>query len=89
MRVLCKFYVTKIERYHGDSGAVRIGMSAVYKNLPGVEGNACEENRIFSKYTPSAELTMRIENPEAAAQFELGAQYYVSFDRSEEPIQAP
>jgi len=83
MQVLCKFYVSKIERYASDS-AVRIGLSAVYKTKPDVQGNACPENAIFGKYTPSGEITLRIESPEAASQFELGADYYVTFERCEQ-----
>jgi hypothetical protein len=35
------------------------------------------EDRSFSKYTPSANLEMHVDNPNAA--FEVGADYYVDF----------
>lgn len=37
------------------------------------------ENARFTKATPSGEIWMAIDNPEALKQFELGKEYYVDF----------
>lgn len=37
------------------------------------------ENAQFFKYTPSGAITLAILNPEAAAAFVVGAEYYVDF----------
>ncbi|MFZ3005839.1 MAG: hypothetical protein WA047_06660 [Phenylobacterium sp.] len=37
------------------------------------------EDRNFTKATPSGEIKMRIDNPEAAVQFVPGQAYYVEF----------
>lgn len=40
------------------------------RTVPGVDGNACEENQIFGKYTPSGSINMSIHNPAALKPFE-------------------
>jgi hypothetical protein len=42
-----------------------------------------EENKSWSKYTPSGSLKMTITNPEAMAQFELGKEFYLDFTACE------
>lgn len=39
------------------------------------------ENDSWSKYTPSGKIEMCITNPDAVDQFELGAEYLITFDR--------
>lgn len=41
--------------------------------------NACEENAVFGRYTPSGEIRKTLHNPEAAAEYEVGATHYVDF----------
>ena len=38
-----------------------------------------EENKTFFKYTPSGQISMGTINKEAAAQFEVGKEYYIDF----------
>ena len=38
-----------------------------------------EHNKEWAKYTPSGELRMVVNNPEASAQFELGKEYELRF----------
>lgn len=38
-----------------------------------------EENKTWSKWTPSAHLTMSITNPAAFGQFEEGKEYFLDF----------
>lgn len=44
-----------------------------------VHDNLTEENARFTKYTPSGEITMYVDNPTALAQFQFGKFYYVDF----------
>lgn len=37
-----------------------------------------EENKQFSKWTPSASLDIVISNPDARGKFEVGKEYYVN-----------
>ena len=41
-----------------------------------------EENDKFFQYTPSGEITLFIKNEIAAEQFEVGKEYYVTFDEA-------
>ncbi len=81
MLVRAKFFVNKIERYYTTPGSARVGFSPVTsrKNPDGSYAGACEENKSFASSTPSGEIWMMIENPEAAKQFELGKAYYLDF----------
>lgn len=45
--------------------------------LRAVTDGSSEENKSFSKYTPSADLNLTITNPECFDKFEQGKQYYV------------
>lgn len=74
--VRAKFVVEKIITHRSHNG-VEVFLSAVMDNTT-------EENRRFAKYTPSGELRMVIDNPPAAAFFELGKTCYVDFINAEE-----
>jgi len=66
-----KFRVTKI----ADtcySGGKEVTLSAEYDNT-------LEEDRRFAKATPSASITMFIDNPPALEQLKLGGYFYVDF----------
>lgn len=62
----------------------RIEMSPVFASETGREGNACEENAIFGKWTPSGSISITIVNPAAFEQFEVNKEYYVDFSSMEE-----
>lgn len=47
----------------------------------GVVYAGSDENNRFAKATPSGTLTMQVDNPGAACQFEPGKSYYVDFTR--------
>ena len=42
-----------------------------------------DEDNTFSKFTPSAELMMTIQNPTLLNQFEVGQKFYVDFIKAE------
>lgn len=70
--VRAKFWVTEINHRHcRDSSEVNaeIKLEPVYD----------EDNKDWSKWTPSGSISMSVTNPGAIAQFELGKQYFVDF----------
>jgi hypothetical protein len=74
--VRAKFRVTEvttsISNYGGAAGTIeskRVKLSAV----------GDEHNKTWSKWTPSGELTMTINNPAAFEQFKPGQCYFVDF----------
>lgn len=73
MRVRAKFFVKSINHMHtgGTEQIAEIAMSPVFSDS--------DENRSWSKYTPSGELKMMITNPDAVSQFELGRSYFLDF----------
>jgi hypothetical protein len=72
MSVRAKFTCISVEDY---------GYSKKVKLIPVYEGalGENEENKRFTKATPSGELWMTIDNPDAAIQFEPGKAYYLTF----------
>lgn len=50
------------------------------KMLPVVGGSP--ENDSFFKWTPYGTLDMGTINPEAASQFEVGKEYYLTFEKA-------
>lgn len=65
------------ETVWGNQGDKILKFAAVYdQTIP-------EEQRL-QKATPSAELTMTVNNPIALEQFKLGEKYYVDFTPSKE-----
>lgn len=42
-----------------------------------------EENKTFSMYTPTAQLTMWVSNPNAFNYFETGKEYYIDFTQAD------
>jgi hypothetical protein len=73
-----KFRCTTVEDY---------GYSKKVKLIPVYEGELGpnEENKRFTRATPSGEIWMTIDNPEAAIQFVPQADYYVDFT----PVKPP
>lgn len=84
MSVRAKFYVNKVEAFgNGEHEGRTVQLSAVYENMPGVDGNAAEENKIFGQWTPSATCTMTIYNRAAWEQFVPNKVFYVDFTEAE------
>ena len=74
MTVRAKFLLSSITSY--SYGGKRLHFDAVYDT-------STEENRRFSKVTPSGALEMTIDNEAAAEQFQLGKYYYTDFSPAE------
>jgi hypothetical protein len=54
----------------------------IFKLAP-MYDTSIEEDRRYSKATPSGSLEMQINNPPAAAFFELGKSYYIDFTKAD------
>lgn len=74
-----KFVVSKVAKTAWGSqvnSAVEVTLTAQYDQ-------SIEEDRKFAKATPSAQITMYIDNPPAAEYLELGKTFYVDFTLAE------
>lgn len=78
MTVQAKFWVTNINHHAhqaggGDNQSATVEMQPVY---------ADGANDHWSKWTPTGKIEMTITNPNAIAQFDLGGEYLITFDRA-------
>lgn len=73
MSVVAKFFVQTITEHSHSAGQKQITLQAVSRG---------EENKEWSKFTPSGQITMAILNEVAADQFVLGEEYLVTFQHS-------
>lgn len=71
MSVRAKFKCDSVEGKADDGSVSVIRLSPVYT------GSA--ENEQFFKWTPSGSISIGTINPAAAAQFEVGKEFYVDF----------
>ena len=70
MTVRAKFQLTSITNY--SYGGKRLHFDVVYDT-------STEENRRFTKATPSGSMEMTIDNEAAIEQFQIGKFYYADF----------
>ena len=77
--VRAKFTVTRIAKsyYSDSSGNVREGGTEVF--LHPQYDTSIEEDKRFSKATPSGEMRLLIDNPPAADYLKPGRAFYVDF----------
>lgn len=73
MSTVAKFTCHKIEV---DTYGKTVHLGVVY------DEKLNTENGRFTKATPSGKIEMRVDNPEAAVQFEPGKSYYVTFEEA-------
>jgi len=69
-----KLKVTNVEKY---TDGERLTMTAVCPNEFDPEG--LDENNTYAKYTPSADLSMYVHNPDLLGKIEKGQEYYLDF----------
>lgn len=62
-----------------NDGSEILCLSAVCKASYDEKG--LDENNTFAKFTPSANLSMTINNPALHGKFEVGQDFYVDFTR--------
>jgi len=80
MSTRAKFYVvslTKQKMWNGNDG-----IGTVIKLSPVMNGS--DENKEFYKNSPSGSIELGTVNEDAAAQFEVGQEYYVDFTPAQE-----
>jgi len=70
MSTRAKFECHKVEV---DAYGKTVHLGVVY------DTDLAKEDGRFTKATPSGKIEMRVDNPEAAVQFEPGKKYYVDF----------
>ena len=70
-----KFVVSNVERFETVE---RVTFRAVCKP-EGYGDDGLDEDNTFSKFTPTADLSMCITNPALLGQFEIGQKYYSDF----------
>jgi hypothetical protein len=77
-------------QFEHPRGTGQVSLRAVFESKENVDGNVCTENHVFGKYTPQAEFSMTILNPDAFAVFrnalDQGVPFYVDFSLAE-PLQ--
>lgn len=78
MAVVAKFYIAELKRASFDPEQLTVVMQAVTRG---------EENKEWSKYTPSGNITMVVKNEAVKAEWNerLGQEFLVTF----EPIVKP
>lgn len=67
MKTRCKFRVESVTLYQG----------AEVIKLNAISGGLTEEDKGFSKYTPSGDLQFNVNNPEVVGHFKPGTFYYL------------
>jgi hypothetical protein len=79
MNVRAKFRVTEILNRAVNYGGTAGSQESNYVKLSAVGDDL---NKTWSKWTPSGELSMTINNPEAFSQFKLGQTYFLDFSEA-------
>jgi hypothetical protein len=74
MSVRAKFFCQNITRSHPEAPAATITMGAVCRGAANAE---------WASATPSGSLQMTVRNDLATAQFEIGKEYYLTFEAAE------
>ena len=79
MNIRAKFYCAKVAR-HANGPAEET--SAVDVELRAVYGDG-EQNKEWSRWTPSGGLQMQVTNPACFDAFKEGAEYYIDISPAE------
>lgn len=75
MATRCKFVCNSVEDYGSSK---KVNLSVVYEGSLGTN----EENKRFTKATPSGQCWLTIDNPAASVQFVPGRYYYSTFEEA-------
>lgn len=85
MAVIAKFSVSSVETF--QYGGMKVKMQPVYAPPEGQQGYdekvTSKEDGAFWEATPSGELWMMVNNPDAAEQFQPGDKFYLRFERAD------
>lgn len=80
-----KFVVSSVERFadhEGNTTQEYLRLTAVGRSEAYPEDGSDEDNT-FARFTPSADLTICIANPELLGKFEQGQKFYADFTPAE------
>lgn len=80
----CKMRVQSVSHYLNEDGSTsqeEVNLAAVY----GAEGT---DNAQWSKWTPSANFKITINNPEAFNKLSMGHEFYVDFTPAESEVKS-
>lgn len=66
-----KFRLVEVAELDWNDTARKLTFQAVCNDTP--------ENKRFHKYTPTGQISMVVDNPEAMKNFQLRKEYYVDF----------
>jgi len=64
------------------TGCETLAFGAVYKE-DGYPSDGTDEDNTFARWTPSAQLSMTITNPELLGKFNIGDKFYLDFTKAE------
>lgn len=73
MTVTAKLYVSSVRRQVSAPDTVELTFGAVTKG---------DENRSWAEATPAADFKMTVQNPNAVAEFSLGQEFLVTFEKA-------
>jgi len=82
MRAKMRVSEVKKYEYDGKTSSVSLRLNAVCKNTAYPEDGSDEDNT-FARWTPNADLSMMITNPNLFDTFEVGQKFYVDFTPAE------
>jgi hypothetical protein len=78
-KMRAKMRVTGVEKHNEESET--LNFTAVAKNEGYPEGGG-DENNSYARWTPSANLTMLVNNPDLVGQFNVNEEYYLDFTKA-------
>ena len=90
-KMRAKMVVSNIEQFHNDANEVtgeRLHFQAVGKNGVYPDDGSDEDND-YARWTPSADVSVYVANPNLFGQFKQGERYYVDFTLEGGPIATP
>jgi hypothetical protein len=75
-----KLYVSNVETFEPNPGE-RLTLNAVAANK--YDETGADEDNTYARYSPSATLTISIQNPALWGKFKTGDRFYVDFTPAE------
>ena len=72
----------KVHSVEEHDGLENLRFCAVCKS-DGYPSDGSDENNTYAKWTPTAELTMKVNNPALLGKIRPGEEYYLDFVRAE------
>jgi hypothetical protein len=68
----------KVTEVTGSDTSVQLKLGAVYKD-GAYPPDGSDEDNTFARWTPQADLTMTINNPDLIGKFAVGQKFYLDF----------